>query len=334
MISMKDIAREAGVSRTTISFVLNGRYKNDLKISRPIVERVLETADRLGYVQNELVHSVVTGKSRVIAIISQLEDYMMPAIRGCVDEASQHGCIIKLIPREEDINRSIINAVKFRVAGIFAIALPTTVMEQVDPKFFGLGIPSIGLMPHSGRMSFDQETSSMRGTEYLIAQGQRRIFFAGADNEIAQERERGYRRVMKKYQLPEHILRVKVWDQAGIDQCCRQILAEKMDAVQCYCDPLALRLLQLCYKQRIFLPEAFSVIGFGNITASLYSSPPLTTIDEPYYETGRIMFKQIYDLISGANNKKYEKLIGKVIIRESAMPRQGSPRIGMEAGSQ
>ena len=51
MISMKEIAAEAGVSRTTVSFVLNGRYERDLKISTEVVEKVKRTAEKLGYVR-------------------------------------------------------------------------------------------------------------------------------------------------------------------------------------------------------------------------------------------------------------------------------------------
>ena len=79
MISMKDIAKEAGVSRATVSFVLNGKYGDNLKISEPVIRKVQMTAQRLGYIRNELVNSVVTGKSRVIALISDFSYYMMPA---------------------------------------------------------------------------------------------------------------------------------------------------------------------------------------------------------------------------------------------------------------
>ena len=78
MISMKEIAAEAGVSRTTVSFVLNGRYERDLKISTEVVEKVKRTAEKLGYVRNELVQSLVKGKSKVIAIIAHFSDFMMP----------------------------------------------------------------------------------------------------------------------------------------------------------------------------------------------------------------------------------------------------------------
>ena len=61
MISMKEIAAEAGVSRTTVSFVLNGRHERDLKISTEVVEMVKRTAEKLGYVRNELVQSLVKG---------------------------------------------------------------------------------------------------------------------------------------------------------------------------------------------------------------------------------------------------------------------------------
>ena len=96
---MKRIAQEVGVSRATVSYVLNGKYGDELKISEPVVRKVQMAAKRLGYVPNELVSSVVTGKSRVIALISNFPEFMMPMIKGCVEEAARHDCLIKLIPR-------------------------------------------------------------------------------------------------------------------------------------------------------------------------------------------------------------------------------------------
>ncbi len=113
MISMKDIARETGVSRATVSYVLNGRYGEDLKISEPIIRKIQSAAKRMGYVRNELAKFVVTGKSRIIAIISAFPDYLLPAFKGCVEEAAKYGCLVKMIPLNDDINHAVMQAVEF-----------------------------------------------------------------------------------------------------------------------------------------------------------------------------------------------------------------------------
>ena len=71
MITMKDIAEKAGVSRTTVSFVLNKRCHRDQRISESVQKRVLATAKQLGYMRNDLVLSLVKGRSHAVGIVSK-----------------------------------------------------------------------------------------------------------------------------------------------------------------------------------------------------------------------------------------------------------------------
>ena len=318
MISMKEIALEAGVSRATVSYVLNGKCGAGLKISEPVIRKVQTTAQRLGYVRNELVNSVVTGKSRVIALISDFRDYMMPTIKGCVEEAARYHCLIKLIPLGTDINQAIMQAVEFRVAGIYCIFLPNETMKKVDPKFFTLGIPSIGLTRSSEDGVFDQKASSRNGTEYLIRKGFSDILFFGSsdDNSIAVDRKAGYAETMREHRFPTRFLECELFPEK-IRETCEKIIDFHPAAVQCANDHLALDLLNACYHRRLFVPDYFSVLGFGDVSGSSFSSPHLTTVNEPYYETGELMFRRIYHLIFEGKETNPGKLVGEVIERES-----------------
>ena len=318
MISMKDIARETGVSRATVSYVLNGRYGEDLKISEPIIRKIQSAAKRMGYVRNELAKFVVTGKSRIIAIISAFPDYLLPAFKGCVEEAAKYGCLVKMIPLNDDINHAVMQAVEFRVAGIFAISLPPNVIEQIDPKFFSYGIPSIGLQPNTGHMPFDQKASSAKGTEYLIRKGFSDILYFGNlnDNVISMERKNGYTEIMDKQGFRKRFVSCELYPDE-IAAACNQIIDLHPAAVQCANDHLALALLHECYRRKLFVPDHFSVLGFGNVPGSSNCSPHLTTVNEPYYETGQIMFRQIYQLIAGKKEIDTARLTGEVIERES-----------------
>ena len=98
MVNMKEIAELAGVSRTTVSFVLNGRYREDIKISDAVVKKVLQAAKDVGYVRNELACSVLKGKSRVVAFMCDFYPAMLPILQGYADAANDAGYAVKLIP--------------------------------------------------------------------------------------------------------------------------------------------------------------------------------------------------------------------------------------------
>ena len=89
MVSMKEIAQAVGVSRTTVSFVLNGKAE-EMKISRSMAEKIRRTARRMGYIRNDLVRSVITGESCSIAVLTMSKNYMLPALFGFIEEA--HAC--------------------------------------------------------------------------------------------------------------------------------------------------------------------------------------------------------------------------------------------------
>ena len=90
MITMKDIAEKAGVSRTTVSFVLNGRCHKDQRISESVQRKVLATAEKLGYIKNDLVLSLVKGRSYAVGIVSEFKNFTFPIIRGYAQEAQNH----------------------------------------------------------------------------------------------------------------------------------------------------------------------------------------------------------------------------------------------------
>ena len=90
MVTMKEIAEKAGVSRTTVSFVLNGRCHQDQRVSEAVQKKVLDAAKQLGYVRNDLVLSLVKGRTHAIGIVSEFKDFVFPIIRGYALEAQNH----------------------------------------------------------------------------------------------------------------------------------------------------------------------------------------------------------------------------------------------------
>ena len=309
MISMKKIADAAGVSRTTVSFVLNGRYERDMKISPEIVRRVKDIAAEMGYVRNELVQSVVTGKSKVIAIVAEFFDFMMPMIRGYSETAAKHGYSITLIPRNshDSLTEALMVAVKYRVAGVLLPGLTDAEKAAVSPRIGKYGIPISGITCPP-LMYFDQIRSAEIAADYLISLNHRRIFCLTQPNPITDQRVAGYENSMRRKGLATRIFE---------EESMEELIAEKPDAVFCVTDSLGMRLLQCVNRKHLFVPDVFSVVGFGNILSDFFA-PSLTTISEPYYLTACADIENLLSIIEkGKPLEGFQPFVGELIIRDS-----------------
>ena len=239
---------------------------------------------------------------------------MMPIIRGYSETAAKYGYSISLISLNENctLNQALMTAVEYRVSGIAVMTLEPEEKAQVNPGFFQYGIPVSGL-DANGKSSFDQEGSAEVAVNYLVSLGHRKIICLGQQSVVAGQRIQGYLNIMEKNGLPPCILE----DDSSHLSVHEAVVEANPDAVFCVNDPLALSLLQYLYHRRIFVPDAFSVVGFGNLGAEL-ASPSLTTIREPYYETGCRGFENLYSIIRDGRKSLPEKhLVGELIIRES-----------------
>lgn len=314
MITMKDIAEESGVSRTTVSFVLNQRCHRDQRISESVQKKVLDTARKLGYVRNDLVLSMVKGCSHAVGIVSAFKDFMFPIIRGYAQEAQSHGYSIRLFQADGDLEAALTKAIQARVDAIVCLGVSDAAAGKIPEHFFKTGILITGLNRgnHNAPTCFDQQESAAAMTEYLVRCGYRKIICWGGNYRQMPLRETGYRKVMEKHHLSPVFLNLN-------EVRASDLIDEKPDAVFCGDDYQACRLLQAAYSRGIRVPDVFGVAGFGNTTAGRYSSPALTTVDEPYFDIGIIAMRNIISRLEGRSIPETTPVIGKIIIRDSTI---------------
>jgi len=310
---MKDIAKAAGVSRTTVSFVLN-EHSDRMRISPEIVDRVHCTASALNYVKNELACSVTTGNVKVVAILASFSGSMLPIIQGYSEAASKRGYSIKLLPIsvDTDINAVLKEALEYRVSGIIGETLSSQQKKSIDPGFFDYGTPCIGL-DDIYREPFSNELSTEVAIQYLYELGHRRIVCLDKPTEITIKRAAAYETFVSSKGLPFQTFVGK--------ESFPHLVKSRPDAVFCTSDGLAIQLLHYLYLQRIFIPEAFSICGFGGSLAPEIQVLPLTTVAEPYYETGVIGFENLYSLMmTGHILPLSNDLVAKLVVGESTAP--------------
>ncbi len=296
-VTMRDVARVAGVSVATVSHVVND--KAGARLGAAARERVRQEIDELGYRPNRLAKNRVRGRSRFIGLVADAiatTPFAGQIIQGAQKEAWKHGFVLLVANTEGDReaeDEAIAMMLEHQVRGILystwyhravdtPAALGETTAVLVDCYSPDGQFPAI--VP-------DEVGGGRTATELLLAAGHRRIAFVNAaEPSPAQEgRLRGYREALADAGIAfddELVLAVHD-EQDGGYEAGRTVLQRGATAVFCYNDRIAMGLYDRLREQGVSIPGELAVVGFDNqeiIAAHL--RPPLSTVALPHYELG------------------------------------------------
>ena len=334
MVTMKEIAKAANVSQPTVSLILN-KKSSSVRISEKTRKKVVATAKKLGYRRNELASSMKTGKNNVIGFISCLPtSYTMEMIAGASNELDKNGYLLKVfLPQnagaEYPITDSAIKCVEQRLAGVICHSW----FEKVHKELQQYGIPLVAIdseypFDYCVNVMTDEEDGAKKATEYLIKLGHRRIghLTSNFSAHFVSMRLNGYQKALKNANIPcirEMVQKLNSGfglEEEDITSISDYLQKVQPTAIFCSTDPLAMKLLQVCYKLNIKIPDDLSIIGFGGLDYSLISSPSLTTIDQPFFKIGEVAAQKIMSLSENGSLQESEMktyLPTELLIRES-----------------
>jgi DNA-binding LacI/PurR family transcriptional regulator len=310
--TLEAVARRAGVSRATVSRVVNG----STSVAPAIREAVTQAVDELGYLPNLAARSLVTQRTESIALILPetanrvfSDDLFFPAIIRGVSvelEAADKQLVLMMAGSAASHDRVERYAMSGHVDGVMFAS-----MHGADPlpgTLFRLGIPVVC----SGRpmnppptpipyVDVDHIGGVIMAVEHLIRMGRRRIAtIAGPQDMIAGvDRLKGYRMALDAAGLPAHSAIGDFTRESGI-RALDQLLADdpNLDAVFAASDMMAHGALQALKATGRTVPGDVAVIGFDGFEIGRYSEPPLTTIRQPAMEMGRTMARQMLALVN------------------------------------
>lgn len=309
MVTMSDIAARAGVSRPTVSVVLNQR--DAIGICAETRQRVLDAADALGYRRNELARAVGSGKNRMIGFIAvapQVE-FVAQMMVGALDETEKRGYTLKILRVRTDIvDKEVIDlCVGLRLAGVVAVHInhePS--LDYLHQELDRHGIPLAlvdSSFPHRWgiRVISHDEEGIRAATNHLVGLGHRRIGFVGgaADSGSAALREQGFRQSMKDsgLRLREEMVVQGEWDAAVTEVVTRGLLTrpagERPSAIVCASDAMAMVVVRTARRFGLDVPEELSVVGYGNLARTELCDPPLTTVEQPFHMMGLMAVRSL-----------------------------------------
>lgn len=309
-VTMRDIARAAGVSVATVSHVVND--KPGARIGDETRNRVHAAVAHLGYRTNALAKNLSVGSSRFIGLVADAiatTPFAGQIIHGAQDEAWKHGYVLLVANTDGNAaaeNDAIAMMLEHQVRGILystwyhrRIDVPEALLQTdtVLVDCFSEGSDVASVVP-------DEEQGGRVATEELIAAGHRRIAFVNTTtpSPALSGRLAGYRSALEAagISFDESLVFSATPEQEGGYEATAGVIASEATAVFCHNDRVAMGLYDGLRERGLRIPDDVAVMGFDNqevIAAHL--RPPLSTVALPHYELGAAGIRVLLGLDPG-----------------------------------
>lgn len=332
-----DVAAMAGVSRTTVSFVINERP--DVKIPNETRQRVVDAALQLGYQPNASARRLAGGRSSVIALVlhqspEQVASDAMLAetLRGLSAAARAGGyrVMVELLAPDGSV-ASYSSLLRAQHADGLIVSGP----RSDDPSLLELvrdGFPIVlqGSLPDLAVLSVDVDNvAGARGAvEHLLSLGHRRIACitnAPLVYTAAQERLAGYTEALDAAGVecePVLIAEADFDAPSGHVAMARLLARTTFDAVFVASDVVALGAIGALREAGRRVPDDVSIVGFDDIPLAAYFDPPLTTVRLPAFELGQAAGHALQERIADRAIQRRTLLPTELIVRGSTARRR------------
>ncbi|WP_169050494.1 ribose operon transcriptional repressor RbsR [Brenneria salicis] len=329
MATMKDVARLAGVSTSTVSHVIN----NNRFVSEVVREKVMNAIETLNYAPSALARSLKINQTRTIGMLLTASNnpFYAELVRGVERCCYERGYSLILCNTEGDrarMSRNLETLLQKRVDGVL---LMCTESHRPSPEMVSRYpyIPMVMMdwAPFEGVIDVIKDNSLLGGemaTNYLISRGYQKIAcIAGPlDKTTAHNRLEGYRQAMQHAGLSipnEYEIFGDFEFETGYRAMQRLLtLEERPEAVFTCNDAMAVGVYRALYQAGLSIPEDIAVIGYDDIELARYMSPPLTTIHQPKDELGELAVDTLlYRLEHPDTEPNVLVLTPELMVRES-----------------
>ncbi len=307
-VTLDMVARRAGVSPSTVSRILNGTAV----VSEAKRAAVLEATTTLGFVPNPLARGLAGGKTFSIGVVTQAIDspFYGAALRGIEDALDPAGYSPMFMSAHWDpeAEARCLDVLRSRRVDGIVVLLPRlsdSVLQECAKSLpvvvSGRSLQAPGLFA----LNFDNYTGGFMATRHLLDLGHTRIAFIAGDQEHpdAAERMRGYRAALEGAGVPFDPALVvpgryyEISGQQAVDRLLDE--GQAFTAIFAANDQMAAGAALSLFRHGLKVPDDVSLVGFDDLPTSMYATPPLSTIQQPAYELGRMAAASVLQLIAG-----------------------------------
>jgi LacI family transcriptional regulator len=344
-VTIKDIARELGISPSTVSRAL----KDHPDISVDTKKAVNELAERLNYQPNIVALSLRQKKTNTIGVIipELVHFFFSTVISGVEDVAYQAGYNVILTQSNESYQREVLDVKALfnsRVDGmLLSVSRETTNFDHIE-SILSKGVPIVFYdrmysNPNTSKVIVDDYVGAKEAVLHLIDQGCKRIaHLQGAPNLIiSKDRLKGYQDALTEKGLEVRDSYTIVCPEGSIEEgkkATKKLLSmsNPPDAIFCNNDPMAMGAMMAIKEKGLKIPDDIALVGFSNWSYGEMVEPALTTVDQPGFEMGqeaaRLLIRQIEmkDKDEAEINPETKVLKTKLVIRQSSLKKSAGKK--------
>ena len=333
-ITIKELARQAGVSHSTVSRALN----NHPAIARETVERIQQLARELNYVPSHSARSLKTNRSHMLGVIvHRISDPFYSEVLGGIQSVAhqfQYGMFVSASENDMERQAALIRGMFGRQAD--ALIIGDSFFTSTNINELGIRVPTVFIhnraevLPHS--IYHDDVSGTRALTLHLLRLGHRRIAFGGNQRGglLHQQRREGVVAALKDAELKlrkEYDLLAPNGQMSSGALLAKQLLKlpQRPTAIICFNDMQAIGVMQTLQQANVRVPEEISVAGFDDIPLAEFVYPALTTYCQPSWELGQMAAKVALNLLGEHVDEPLTSapsitMNGRLIVRRSTAP--------------
>jgi LacI family transcriptional regulator len=335
-LTLEEIGKLAGVSRGTVSRVIN----NHPHVSEKARERVLEVIEQTGYLPNLAARSLASQKSKILGLVFPRsvqaffsDPYFPRFTQGVAQACNEKDYTLSLfIFYSAEDEQKLFPRISQRGQLDGVIVQATTANDPIIASIREGEIPCVfaGRAPKYADANFvdvDNRSGAYIAVSHLVQLGRQRIatITGPLDQTAGMDRKEGYIQALRdrNRSIDENLISVGDFSQVSGYHAASNLLPHKPDAIFVASDVMAIGAMQAIYEAKLKVPDDIAIVGFDDLPPAKYASPPLTTIRQPIMRLGCKAVEMLLDIVDNGSYSPQRMVFDtQLVIRESCGSKQ------------